>query len=136
MQVVLLYVAQVVGALDPRLLRAGRLREHFSDGASSSFFCRSSDQSLIVKTVGAGEVEELLALLPGYVAHVSAYPCTLLSRFYGCFALRLPNAARVFFILMGNAFPITAPGATSETYDLKGSTGEGRGGVRPQGQHG
>jgi hypothetical protein len=117
---------QIVHALDPLLLRGGKLREHFSDGASSSFFCRSVDQTLIVKTVSAAEVEELLALLPDYVRHLAANPCSFLSRFYGCFALRQPSASRVYFILMGNAFPVTAPGAASETYDLKGSTGEKR----------
>jgi hypothetical protein len=115
-------VEHVVSTLDPCLLRTGELRAHFSDGASSSFFCRSVDQTLVVKTVSAAEVEVLVRLLPAYTQHLLTQPASLLCRIYGCFGLKLANTSRVYFLLMGNVFPIVDPGPTSETYDLKGST--------------
>ena len=113
--------AAIVYSLDPSMLRSGELRAHFSEGASSSFFCRSKDQALVVKTISGGEVEELMRLLPAYAAHMLANPCSLLCRFYGCFSIKLPSSSRIYFILMGNVFPIVHPGPASETYDLKGS---------------
>ncbi|RYE98302.1 MAG: hypothetical protein EOO41_02535, partial [Methanobacteriota archaeon] len=117
-----LSAAQVVYSLDPVLLRSNRLRAHFSEGASSSFFCRSLDQLLVVKTISETEVKELLRLMPAYVRHLATNPSSLLCRFYGCYSLKLPSSSRAFFLVMGNAFPITDPGPCAETYDLKGST--------------
>jgi len=117
-----LFASQIVYALDPTLLSGGLLRAHFSEGASSSFFCRSLDQQLVVKTISEGEVKELMRLLPAYHAHLAANPDSLLCRIYGCFSMKQPSSARVYFLLMGNVFPITELGPLSLTFDLKGST--------------
>jgi hypothetical protein len=115
--------AEAVGAnFDPRLLAEGRLRAQFSDGASSSFFARGLDNSLVVKTITGSEAEVLLRLLPAYLRHLRDNPASLLCRFYGAFSLALPGLARVYFVLMSNVFPIprALPGAVA--FDLKGST--------------
>lgn len=111
----------VVSVLDPLLLRHGYISASFSTGASSSFFARSVDGSLIVKTVDDGEMAELLALLPAYTAHLAAHPDSLLCRFYGAFRLSMPSLPDLQFVLMGNAFPILDPGKDALMYDLKGS---------------
>lgn len=114
--------SQVVYSLDPYLLRSGALRAHFSEGASASFFCRSLDQQLVVKTISEQELRELVRLLPAYSRYMLENPDTLLCRFYGCFSLKLPSSSRVCFLLMGNVFPVVEAGAAAETFDLKGST--------------
>jgi hypothetical protein len=117
-----LTVADIVRQLDPIHLLQGSLSAHFSDGASSSFFCKSLDNSLIVKTIAFGEVEQLVSMLPAYHRHLARYPGSMICRFYGCFSVKMPSAGRIFFILMGNVLPITYPGKGSKTFDLKGST--------------
>ena len=117
-----LSTAHIVSMFDPHALRLGLLKAHFSDAGSSSFFCRSLDQSLVVKTIEASEMEVLLHLLPAYIAHLRGNPSSLLCRFYGCFGLQMAGSKRVWFLLMGNVFPCTETGTNTETYDLKGST--------------
>ena len=117
-----LSTAHIVSMLDPHALRLGLLKAHFSDAGSSSFFCRSLDQSLVVKTLTKTEVEVLMHLLPAYIAHLRGNPGSLLCRFYGCFGLKLQGAGRVWFALMGNVFPATEVGTHAQTFDLKGST--------------
>ena len=117
-----LSTAHIVSMFDPHALRLGLLKAHFSDAGSSSFFCRSLDQSLVVKTIESSEMEVLLHLLPAYMAHLRGNPSSLLCRFYGCFGLQMAGSKRVWFLLMGNVFPCTETGTNTETYDLKGST--------------
>jgi hypothetical protein len=112
----------LASTFDPALFAEGRLRAFFSEGASSSFFCRSSDDALVLKTIRGSEAEVLMRLVPAYTRHLRDNPSSLLCRFYGCFAVTLPTLARVFFVLMQNVHPITGtapPGA--HTFDLKGS---------------
>ncbi len=115
--------AEAVAAnFDPRLLASGRLRAQFSDGASSSFFARGCDNTLIVKTISGSEAEVLLRLLPAYARHLRDNPASLLCRFYGAFSLSLPGLSRVYFALMSNVFPIAQPLPRAVAFDLKGST--------------
>ena len=116
-----LSTAHIVSVLDPALLHTGGLHAHFSNGASASFFCRSADATLIVKTIAEEEVEQLLRLLPAYHRHLTIYPDSLLCRFYGLWGVKLASFPRVFFVMMGNAFPIADPGAGALEFDLKGS---------------
>ena len=111
----------VVQVLDPLLLRNNYLTAHFSDGASSSFFCRALDASLVVKTVSAAEVGELLRLLPAYARHLLRYPDSLLCRFYGCYMLSMPSLPSLYYVLMANVDPIHEPARGTLKYDLKGS---------------
>lgn len=111
----------VAGSLSPGALLRDELSAHFSEGgASSSFFCRSIDKTLIVKTIEAGEVQSLIEFLPAYVEHLRENPDSLLLRFYGLFAVKAQRAERVYFVLMGNVLP--DPSKMTEMYDLKGST--------------
>ena len=134
--------AYIAAQFDPALYAEGKLRAYFSEGASSSFFCRSSDDVLVVKTITGSEAEVLVRLLPAYIRHMRDNPESLLCRFYGAFAVTLPSLARVFFVVMQNVHPVTgappgaAPAAAAAaaaapphaaasaafTFDLKGST--------------
>lgn len=114
--------SEIVYALDPYLLRSGALKAHFSEGASASFFCRSFDQLLVVKTIAESELVQLLKLLPEYSRFLLANPESLLCRFYGAFSLKMPSSSRVYFLLMGNVLPILEAGPGAEVFDLKGST--------------
>lgn len=117
--------SEITANFHPSLLLAGKLKAHFSDGASSSFFCRSADGgSLIVKTIAASECEVLLRLLPAYARHLVSNPASLLARIYGCYGIRLPSSGvgSVYFVVMGNVFPISEPGPSALVFDLKGST--------------
>ena len=114
-------VEDLVSELDPYRLQKGQIRAHFSEGASSSFFCRSYNQQFMVKTITSHEVETLINLLPSYVAHLKNYPDSLLCRFYGCFELKSAGIKN-YFILMGNAFPCIRFPSKWEIYDLKGSS--------------
>lgn len=83
---------RIVDAFSPRGLITRALHAHFSDGASSSFFCKSGDGSLVVKTLEAFEVVTLIDMLPAYVSHLMTNPDSLLCRFYGCFAMQVGGA--------------------------------------------
>ena len=114
---------------DPLQLRSGTLNSQFSDGASSSFFCRSLDGQLVIKTVSYAEIEVLLRLLPAYSTHLEANPGSLLVRFFGAWALRTSSSAfdilasdRIYFVLMQNVFPISGAPPRALTFDIKGST--------------
>eukprot|EP01138_Halocafeteria_seosinensis_P013084 gb/GECG01013362.1/.p1 GENE.gb/GECG01013362.1/~~gb/GECG01013362.1/.p1 ORF type:complete len:1282 (+),score=146.46 gb/GECG01013362.1/:1-3846(+) len=112
---------EVIKELDPVRLQKGQIRAHFSEGASSAFFCRSYNQRFMVKTITSHEVETLCSFLPNYIAHLKRFPDSLLCRFYGCFELTNGNMKN-YFILMGNAFPCIRFSNKWETYDLKGSS--------------
>lgn len=62
----------VAASLSPNAFKCSELKAHFSEGASSSFFCRSIDQRFVLKTADRTEVETLLKLLPAYIAYVPA----------------------------------------------------------------
>lgn len=107
---------------EPARLREGSLKAQFSDGMSSSFFARGLDGSCVLKTVKASELEVLVRLLPAYSRHLRDNPASLLVRFYGAWAMRVPGGARIFFVLMQNVFPIAGRVEGALTFDVKGST--------------
>ena len=111
----------IVDELDPYFLQAGEVHVHFSEGASSSFFCHSRHNRFMVKTATHQEVCTLLELLPSYIGHLESHPDSLLCRFYGCFELKA-GGVKNYFILMGNMFPCVKYPQVWETYDLKGSS--------------
>ena len=106
------------------------LSELGSPGRSGSFFYYSHDYRFLIKTIGKVEHSTLLALLPGYCAHVekyasyfiySRYPNTLLTRFLGLHRIsgHKPGSPPIYFVVMGNVFPPSKD--IHEIYDLKGS---------------
>jgi 1-phosphatidylinositol-4-phosphate 5-kinase len=113
---------QFARAFDPGLLLDGRLKAHFSEGASRSFFCKSANEDMIVKTIDEKEVEELAALLPAYVQHLANNPDSLLCRFLALLVVNVRGVGSLYCLVMQNAFPFGNLGSKSFVYDLKGST--------------
>ena len=62
--------SHIAASLSPNAFRASELKAHFSEGASSSFFCRSKDERFVLKTAEQSEVQTLLKMLPAYIACV------------------------------------------------------------------
>ena len=75
---------------------------------------------VLIKTVGKEEMRLLLALIPRYYRHVTASPCSLLTRFYGVHRVSPLLGRRVRFVVMGNVLPSHL--RLHRKYDLKGST--------------
>ena len=94
------------------------LVEMFTNSKSGSFFFYSADCRFILKTCSKREAAFLI-MLPNYHAHLMENRFTLLCRFFGLHRVT-PRRASVYFVVMGNVFPIDRP--VHERYDLKGST--------------
>ena len=67
--------SHIAASLSPNAFRASELKAHFSEGASSSFFCRSKDERFVLKTAEQSEVQTLLKMLPAYIACVLVCVC-------------------------------------------------------------
>ena len=52
-------------SMNPRKF-LGKLKDHFSEGKSGSFFAFSPDNNFIIKTTEAEEAQTLLEILPAY----------------------------------------------------------------------
>ena len=96
------------------------LVEMFTNSKSGSFFFYSADCRFILKTCSKREAAFLMAALPNYHAHLMENRFTLLCRFFGLHRVTPRSGKHVYFVVMGNVFPIDRP--VHERYDLKGST--------------
>jgi hypothetical protein len=101
----------------------------FSDGRSDSFFIFSPDKKFILKTISAKEAAVLLKMLPSLHHYFRANPHSLITRFYGCHAVRVSHGDLLHVVVMGNVF--SHPLAIHECYDLKGSWVNRSAGPRP-----
>jgi len=100
----------------------GRLTDQlqkFSEGRSNSFFIFSPNRRFILKTLTADEATLLLRIVPNLYQYFLANPATMLPRFYGYHAVRVPHGEIVYVVVMGNVFH--SPATIHEQYDLKGS---------------
>jgi len=113
---------QLARAFGPELLDAGKLRAHFSEGASRSFFCRSANEDIILKTIEKDEVTALSALLPAYLKHLNDNPDSLLCRFLALLVVNVRGVGPLYCLVMHNSFPFGTLGPRSVVFDLKGST--------------
>lgn len=91
-----------------------------SAGKSGQRFLESADRSIIFKTITKAELKALLEMLPDYLAHIDAYPDSLLPRFYGVAELEI-NGERLVVMASANVFRDAIERAIDERYDLKGS---------------
>eukprot|EP00026_Physarum_polycephalum_P003512 Phypoly_transcript_03525.p1 GENE.Phypoly_transcript_03525~~Phypoly_transcript_03525.p1 ORF type:complete len:593 (+),score=54.51 Phypoly_transcript_03525:31-1779(+) len=91
----------------------------FSDGRSDSFFIFSPDKKFILKTISSKEAAVLLKMLPSLHHYFRANPHSLITRFYGCHAVRVSHGDLLHVVVMGNVFSSSM--AIHECYDLKGS---------------
>ena len=103
---------------------AASMLEKFTEGRSGSFFYFTHDYKYIVKTVTSDECVLLQRILPSYLAHVTANPTTLLTRFLGLHSIRMSaEQVPLSFVVMQNVFATRGVGTAKlhQVYDLKGS---------------
>jgi hypothetical protein len=112
----------IANSLAPEKLESGEVVAKFSDGRSSSFFCKSADNLFVVKTMSATETMSLLEFLPNYVLHIQRYPTTMITIIYGLYCLEASSCGDVYAIVMANVFRPPNGLHVHEVYDLKGST--------------
>jgi 1-phosphatidylinositol-4-phosphate 5-kinase len=96
------------------------LVEMSTNSKSGSFFFYSADYRFVLKTCTKREAAFLMAALPPYHQHLMTHRFTLLCRFFGLHRVQHRSGRMVYFVVMGNVFPIDKP--IHERYDLKGST--------------
>jgi ankyrin repeat protein/Ca2+-binding EF-hand superfamily protein len=99
--------------------KLANFEEISSSGRSGSFFLRSHNTKLLIKSLPIDEHTFLKKNLWKYYRHIRDNPDTLLVRFFGLY--RVKSASReVHFVIMANLFD--TPLEIHEQYDLKGST--------------
>jgi len=96
------------------------LVEMFTNSKSGSFFFYSADYRFVLKTCTKREAAFLMSALPPYHQHLMSHRFTLLCRFFGLHRVQQRSGKVVYFVVMGNIFPIDKP--VHERFDLKGST--------------
>jgi 1-phosphatidylinositol-4-phosphate 5-kinase len=90
-----------------------------SEGKSGSFFMKTTDQVLIIKTIKFKEIQILIKNIKDYAEYIINNPKSLLCKIYGCFSLKLPGVSEIHLLVMENILEKCTP---SHIYDLKGST--------------
>ncbi|KAK4767606.1 hypothetical protein SAY86_015356 [Trapa natans] len=107
------------------------LRELSSPGKSGSFFYLTQDDRFIIKTAKKSEVKVLTRMLLSYYGHVSQYPDSLVTRFFGVHCVKPIGGLKTRFIVMGNLF--CSEYQIHRRFDLKGSS-HGRRTDKPEGE--
>lgn len=93
-------------------------KERLSEGASGAFMFFSHDQKLIVKSMSNEESVFLRSIAAEYASFLLTNPDSLLTRFYGCHAIRLYGQT-FNFVVMANLF--STENVIHRRYDIKGS---------------
>lgn len=93
-------------------------KERLSEGASGAFMFFSHDQQLIVKSMSDEESAFLRSIAAEYASYLLTNPDSLLTRFYGCHAIRLYGNT-FNFVVMANLF--STDRVIHRRYDIKGS---------------
>nr|CCA15585.1 phosphatidylinositol4phosphate5kinase (PiPIPKD2) putative [Albugo laibachii Nc14] len=93
-------------------------KERLSEGASGAFMFFSHDQQLIVKSMSNEESVFLRSIAAEYASFLLNNPDSLLTRFYGCHAIRLYGNT-FNFVVMANLF--STDRVINRRYDIKGS---------------
>ncbi|EOD33866.1 hypothetical protein EMIHUDRAFT_455689 [Emiliania huxleyi CCMP1516] len=85
------------------------LVEMFTNSKSGSFFFYSADYRFVLKTCTKREAAFLMSALPPYHQHLMSHRFTLLCRFFGLHRVQQRSGKVVYFVVMGNIFPIDKP---------------------------
>lgn len=100
------------------------LKEQCSTGKSGSFFYYTADNKFMLKTISHEEFTHLQTILKDYYEHLTQYPHSLITRFFGLHKIKLSsNGAhkqRIYFVIMANVFNTSKE--INLRFDLKGST--------------
>jgi hypothetical protein len=96
--------------------------EFASNARSGQFFFYSHDGRYMIKTLTFAESKFLREILPFYYRHLTRYPSTFLTHFYGMYRVCMPNAnnQRLHFMIMRSVFHTKKK--ICRVWDLKGST--------------
>src|SRR6202035_1940133 len=93
-------------------------------GKSGSFFYYTADNRFMLKTISPGEFKHLKLILKDYYEHLTMYPHTLVTRFFGLHKIKCAdgkfNTQRIYFVIMANVFNTSRE--INVRFDLKGST--------------
>lgn len=95
--------------------------EFASNARSGQFFFYSHDGQYMIKTLTYTESKFLRDILPFYYRHLTRYPSTFLTHFYGMYRVCMPDAnnRQLHFVVMRSVFHTTKK--ISRVWDLKGS---------------
>lgn len=91
-----------------------------SDSKSGQAFWKSSDDTIVLKTLKHYEAINLLRVLDKYAAHTLG-DISCIATVIGLYRVKLRNGARRYFIVCKNVYPRNTWHVTGR-YDLKGST--------------
>ncbi|KAL3777547.1 hypothetical protein ACHAW5_010805 [Stephanodiscus triporus] len=96
--------------------------EFASNARSGQFFFYSHDGRYMIKTLTFAESKFLREILPFYYRHLTRFPSTFLTHFYGMFRVCMPDANNqlLHFVIMRSVFHTKKK--ISRVWDLKGST--------------
>jgi 1-phosphatidylinositol-4-phosphate 5-kinase len=98
------------------------ITQHFSEGASGSFFYLSADKKFLVKTLTREEQEFFITILNSYFQHMKASrDQSLIIRFYGLYSIRMYGRTQYFAVMENILYTQGKNNKIHEIYDLKGS---------------
>ena len=71
-------------------------------GKSGSFFFMTHDKRFMIKTIKKSELDIMIEILPDYIKHFESNPCSLISKIFGVFTVKVQHIKPVYFALMEN----------------------------------
>jgi hypothetical protein len=96
-------------------------KPNISEGASGAFMFFSGDKKYIVKSMAEEEARFLCEIAEKYAEYLTLNPCSLVTKFYGCFKITMYDK-RFYFIVMENLFDVMEEGVQiHHRFDIKGS---------------
>ncbi|RLN21017.1 hypothetical protein BBJ28_00017195 [Nothophytophthora sp. Chile5] len=96
-------------------------KPNISEGASGAFMFFSGDKKYIVKSMAEEEARFLCEIADKYVEYLTLNPCSLITKFFGCFKITMYDK-RFYFIVMENLFDVMEEGVQiHHRFDVKGS---------------
>ncbi|KAE9185850.1 hypothetical protein PF002_g26052 [Phytophthora fragariae] len=96
-------------------------KPNISEGASGAFMFFSGDKKYIVKSMAEEEARFLCEIAEKYAEYLTLNPCSLITKFYGCFKITMYDK-RFYFIVMENLFDVMEEGVQiHHRFDIKGS---------------
>ncbi|KAG7393469.1 phosphatidylinositol-4-phosphate 5-kinase-like protein 1 [Phytophthora boehmeriae] len=96
-------------------------KPNISEGASGAFMFFSGDKKYIVKSMAEEEARFLCEIAEKYVEYLTLNPCSLITKFYGCFKITMYDK-RFYFVVMENLFDVMEEGVQiHHRFDIKGS---------------
>lgn len=92
---------------------------NFSGGSSGAFMYFTKDKRYVVKTLTRTELVVLRGMLHEYCAYIQNRPNSLLTKFLGCYSVRLYGKTLYFCVMTNMLF--SGDRKAQDVYDLKGS---------------